>query len=157
MKYYPLVFILLLGCASCGEKGSHSSPAATDETIPPGAPQAKAVENVSVNSNQPTTPEFKPWYYETNGNASLKIFANTNDGQIVSAKAVDEAGAVKWSDHYSYDANSQRLTEMRRTKSDGTIIQVFYQYSSDGKQTKVMIGPDGKVVPAEEQETILNQ
>lgn len=101
--------------------------------------------------------EPNPWLYATNSGLKLNILATTNFGKIVSAKAVDGTGAVKWTENYSYDADSKKFVEMRRIKSDGTVIQVLYKYSGDGTQTRIVIGPDGNMVPPNEQEAFLRR
>jgi len=180
MKTSGWVLILLVGCASCGQHkavsdgagaGTQPSNAPTNEissgevpnaaksNAPSGMPQLSDRGNASASPKSTSASEPQPWSYVTNGNITLKIFATTNGGRIISSKAVDETGTLKWTDSYSYDnaGDSGKLIASRRTKPDGTMIQVYYQYSSDGKQRKIVIGPDGNRVPPAEEDAVLNR
>jgi hypothetical protein len=176
-KYQFWTIVISVGFCSCSRKADQSAPAPDSvsnrqsmlgSTNEP--PQSVVVYTSVVTSNNEkiNTAEvdvshnevgaaIPTWYYTTNGDERLKTFVNSREGQIISSKTVDEAGKLKWTDQFSYSSDFKKPVEMRRTKADGTIIQVLYNYSNDGKQTRMVVGSDGKVVPEDRVDTYLNE
>jgi hypothetical protein len=162
MKHIILILAVSLCCFSCSEKsdnsGTKDGPAAS--SVGPGfeTNSPKTGENVLISTTNGKSADLsQAWFYTTNGNSRLQTFPVLKDRQVISSKTVAEAGKLKWMDQFSYNQDSKNLVEMRRTKADGRIFQVLYNYSNDGRRTKTVIGPDGRQVPAENQDSSLNE
>jgi hypothetical protein len=160
MKHLVLILTASFCCCSCSEKSNDpgakdtsvaNSPSARSESNSP-----KTGENVLISTTNGKAADLsQAWFYTTNGNSIFKTFTEITNGQVISSKTVDDAGKLRWRDEFSYSQDSKSPIEMRRIKPDGKVFRVLYNYSADGHQTSMVIGPDGKPVPAESQDSVL--
>jgi len=160
MKCSYWILVVCFVCLSCSRKSGENN--ATGKSIISGENKAEtnagnAKENVVSTPNTIVAEAPQAWVYTTIGDSRFKTFNEITNNRVISSKTVDEAGKLKWTDQFSYSQDSKNLVEMRRIKPDGSIFQVRYSYSEDGHQTRIVIGPDGKQIPEESQDSFLNQ
>jgi hypothetical protein len=156
------IVVVLLGCSSCNRKPESLGKEGENPAV------TSSVTSVEPNSNnetqeQPVSPQTtsnqlsaEPWFYVTNSGQRFTVFVTRQNDLVVSSKTVDESGRLKWMDRFSYNTDSTNPIEMLRTKADGRMVRVLFQYK-DGKQTKIMIGTDGTQIPPEKQDEYLNE
>ncbi len=97
--------------------------------------------------------------YATNGLLKLHtLFETANDGRVLRARTIDAEGRPKWTEQYSYrETGGAQPIEIRRLKPDGKVTTVHFRHAPDGTEQRVVIGPDGKEIPAADQNAFLEE
>ena len=143
MKKLLLIPLLLVSCSKS------ERPATTTKS---GA-EAKVVAKTDE-TGKPTEKIF----YNSDGSINHRtIFQTDPAGTIRSAKTLDGAGKIEWTETYTYDS-STNLLETRRTMADANLILIRYRFLPDGRPSgRIVIGPDGKEIPPDQQKDCLGE